>query len=220
MLALGSATAVLGVLYALLQRDLKQLLAYSTVENVGIILVGVGLAMIFLSFDLRLLAALALTAGLPSASHAEDEVPFITTPDAVTLAMLQLAGVTANDFVIDLGSGDGRIVIPVVGECDDSWLNDARTVQVEADDEGRVVHVGKRERRAEHGAARRRHRRVEAERDVVEVHNGVLIADGREDGLGECEEQLVVGGDRRADPLQGFVREEARHPPRLHGLFR
>jgi hypothetical protein len=44
-------------------------------------------------------------------AHAQDEVPFITTPDNVTLAMLQLAGVTAQDFVIDLGSGDGRIVI-------------------------------------------------------------------------------------------------------------
>ncbi len=40
-----------------------------------------------------------------------DEVPFITTPDNVTLALLQLAGVGASDHVIDLGSGDGRIVI-------------------------------------------------------------------------------------------------------------
>ena len=42
---------------------------------------------------------------------AQDEVPFITTPDSVTLAMLQLAGVSAQDRVVDLGSGDGRIVI-------------------------------------------------------------------------------------------------------------
>ncbi|WP_425257785.1 SAM-dependent methyltransferase [Rubrivivax sp. RP6-9] len=42
---------------------------------------------------------------------AQDEVPFITTPDHVTLAMLELAGVTPRDFVVDLGSGDGRIVI-------------------------------------------------------------------------------------------------------------
>ena len=56
------------------------------------------------------LAALALTWSL-GAAVAQDEVPFITTPDQVTLAMLQLAGVTAQDFVIDLGSGDGRIVI-------------------------------------------------------------------------------------------------------------
>jgi len=44
-------------------------------------------------------------------AHAQEEVPFITTPDRVTLAMLELAGVTARDHLIDLGSGDGRIVI-------------------------------------------------------------------------------------------------------------
>jgi hypothetical protein len=38
-------------------------------------------------------------------------VPFITTPDNVTLAMLEMARVGPGDFVIDLGSGDGRIVI-------------------------------------------------------------------------------------------------------------
>lgn len=38
-------------------------------------------------------------------------MPFITTPDHVTVAMLELAGVTKDDHVIDLGSGDGRIVI-------------------------------------------------------------------------------------------------------------
>lgn len=48
--------------------------------------------------------------GSPQA-HAQDEVPFVTTPDAVTQAMLQLAGVGASDVLIDLGSGDGRIVI-------------------------------------------------------------------------------------------------------------
>jgi SAM-dependent methyltransferase len=40
-----------------------------------------------------------------------EEVPFITTPDSVTAAMLDLAAVKAGDHVIDLGSGDGRIVI-------------------------------------------------------------------------------------------------------------
>jgi len=40
-----------------------------------------------------------------------EEVPFITTPDHVTLAMLTLAGVGSSDHLIDLGSGDGRIVI-------------------------------------------------------------------------------------------------------------
>ncbi len=71
LLLFGLLSAVLGVLYALMQNDLKRLLAYSSVENVGIILVGVGLAMIFRSFSLPLLASLALTAGLYHAlSHA------------------------------------------------------------------------------------------------------------------------------------------------------
>jgi formate hydrogenlyase subunit 3/multisubunit Na+/H+ antiporter MnhD subunit len=64
VLSFGLLSAVVGILFALLQDDLKRLLAYSSVENVGIILVGVGLGMIFHSFDLPLLAALALTAGL------------------------------------------------------------------------------------------------------------------------------------------------------------
>ena len=57
----------------------------------------------------RLPAAAALV--LAAAATAQDEVPFITTPDSVTLAMLQMAEVGATDHVIDLGSGDGRIVI-------------------------------------------------------------------------------------------------------------
>jgi SAM-dependent methyltransferase len=56
------------------------------------------------------LAALGLFPALPFAQVGE-EVPFITTPDRVSLAMLQLAGVRPIDHVIDLGSGDGRIVI-------------------------------------------------------------------------------------------------------------
>ena len=56
----------------------------------------------------RVWLALVLASG---AAVAQDEVPFITTPDNVTLAMLQLAGVKPGEFVIDLGSGDGRIVI-------------------------------------------------------------------------------------------------------------
>jgi formate hydrogenlyase subunit 3/multisubunit Na+/H+ antiporter MnhD subunit len=64
VLSLGGATAVLGVLYAMLQRDLKRLLAYSTVENVGIIFIGLGLAMAFQANDFAAGAALALTAAL------------------------------------------------------------------------------------------------------------------------------------------------------------
>jgi SAM-dependent methyltransferase len=46
------------------------------------------------------------------AAFAQDtDVPFVVTPDNVTREMLKLAGVKASDYVIDLGSGDGRIVI-------------------------------------------------------------------------------------------------------------
>ncbi len=64
VLVLGSATAVLGVLYAVLERDLKRLLAYSTVENVGIIFVGLGLALAFEANGMAGAAALAFTAAL------------------------------------------------------------------------------------------------------------------------------------------------------------
>jgi hydrogenase-4 component B len=64
VLVLGLVSAVLGVLYALMQHDLKRLLAYHSVENIGIILIGLGLSMIFTSFGLPVLAALALVAAL------------------------------------------------------------------------------------------------------------------------------------------------------------
>jgi NADH:ubiquinone oxidoreductase subunit 5 (subunit L)/multisubunit Na+/H+ antiporter MnhA subunit len=64
LLVLGAASAVMGVLYGLFQRDLKTLLAYSTVENIGIIAIGLGLAQLFRANGLALLAALALTAAL------------------------------------------------------------------------------------------------------------------------------------------------------------
>lgn len=64
VLALGGLTAVLGILYALMQTDLKRLLAYSTVENVGIIFIGLGLALAFEANGLSWAAALAMTAAL------------------------------------------------------------------------------------------------------------------------------------------------------------
>ena len=48
-------------------------------------------------------------------------------------------GAIAHACETDAAVGRDEVVIPVVGECDDSWLNDARTVQVEADDAGRAV---------------------------------------------------------------------------------
>jgi formate hydrogenlyase subunit 3/multisubunit Na+/H+ antiporter MnhD subunit len=64
VLALGGITAVMGVLYALMQHDLKRLLAYHRVENIGIIFIGLGLALAFKAYGMASAAALALTAAL------------------------------------------------------------------------------------------------------------------------------------------------------------
>src|SRR5262245_26552281 len=64
LLIIGGVTAVLGVLQALMQRDLKRLLAYSTIENVGVIFCGLGLALAFQASHMGWAAALALTAAL------------------------------------------------------------------------------------------------------------------------------------------------------------
>ena len=64
VLTLGTVSAVLGVLYALMQHDLKRLLAYHSIENIGIILMGFGASLLFLHNGHPLLATLALIAGL------------------------------------------------------------------------------------------------------------------------------------------------------------
>ena len=64
VLAFGGITAALGVLYALMQRDLKRMLAYSTVENIGVIFIALGLALAFRANAFAPAAALALTAAL------------------------------------------------------------------------------------------------------------------------------------------------------------
>jgi hydrogenase-4 component B len=64
VLALGGTTSALGVLYALMQHDLKRLLAYHTVENIGIIYIGLGLTLAFQANNVGWAAALALTAAL------------------------------------------------------------------------------------------------------------------------------------------------------------
>jgi len=64
VIALAGLTCVLGVLSALMQHDLKRLLAYHTVENIGIVFIGLGLALAFSAHDMPAPAALALTAAL------------------------------------------------------------------------------------------------------------------------------------------------------------
>ena len=62
-----------------------------------------------------LLAALVLALALPASARPVprplEEVPFVVSPDNVTMAMLKLANVGPEDYLIDLGSGDGRIVV-------------------------------------------------------------------------------------------------------------
>lgn len=64
LLVIGSVSSVLGVLYALTEHDIKRLLAYHSIENIGIILLGLGSALTFTSLGLPSLALLALTASL------------------------------------------------------------------------------------------------------------------------------------------------------------
>src|ERR1043166_4843219 len=64
VLVAGTVSALLGVLYALMEHDLKRLLAYHSIENIGIILMGLGAALMFLHSGHPILATLALIAGL------------------------------------------------------------------------------------------------------------------------------------------------------------
>jgi hydrogenase-4 component B len=70
-LALGLFSAVFGVIFAAAQTDMKRLLAYSSIENIGIIFTGLGLAIVFLGVGMNALGALALIALLyHSLNHA------------------------------------------------------------------------------------------------------------------------------------------------------
>ena len=64
VLAVGTVSALLGVLYALMEHDLKRLLAYHSVENIGIIFVGIGAGLMFQSYQLTTLATLGVIGGL------------------------------------------------------------------------------------------------------------------------------------------------------------
>ena len=64
LIGLGALSAVIGVLYALMENDLKRLLAYSSVENIGLIFIGLGTGFLFLSLGVASAALLALAAAL------------------------------------------------------------------------------------------------------------------------------------------------------------
>jgi SAM-dependent methyltransferase len=60
--------------------------------------------------------ALSLAAAVAQAQEGEVLPPFVTTPEDVVMRMLRLAQVGSSDYVVDLGSGDGRIVIAAARE--------------------------------------------------------------------------------------------------------
>ena len=81
VLVLGGATAVMGVLYALMQHDLKRLLAYHTVENIGIVFIGLRLALAFKAHGMAVAAAIAMTAALLHVLNQALERTYNATPD-------------------------------------------------------------------------------------------------------------------------------------------
>ena len=64
LIGLGALSAIMGVLYALMENDLKRLLAYSSVENIGLIFIGLGTGFLFWSLKVAPAAFLALAAAL------------------------------------------------------------------------------------------------------------------------------------------------------------
>jgi hydrogenase-4 component B len=64
LVVVGAVSAVMGILYALMERDLKRVLAYSTIEHVGIIVLAIGSAQLLTAGDYAEAAALALVAAL------------------------------------------------------------------------------------------------------------------------------------------------------------
>ncbi|MFA6053944.1 MAG: hydrogenase 4 subunit B [Thermodesulfovibrionales bacterium] len=64
IIVIGAVSSVIGVLYALMEHDIKKLLAYHSIENIGIILLGIGSSMMFGSNGMYTLSAIAFIAGL------------------------------------------------------------------------------------------------------------------------------------------------------------
>jgi formate hydrogenlyase subunit 3/multisubunit Na+/H+ antiporter MnhD subunit len=64
LMAIGLATALFGVVFSTVQVEMKRLLAYSSIENIGLICAGIGLSLLFSSYGMKSLSALALTAAM------------------------------------------------------------------------------------------------------------------------------------------------------------
>jgi formate hydrogenlyase subunit 3/multisubunit Na+/H+ antiporter MnhD subunit len=64
LMGLGLVTAVFGVVFSTVQVEMKRLLAYSSIENIGLMCAGLGLSLLFLAYGMKALSALALTAAM------------------------------------------------------------------------------------------------------------------------------------------------------------
>ncbi|PIV77829.1 MAG: hydrogenase 4 subunit B [Rhodobacteraceae bacterium CG17_big_fil_post_rev_8_21_14_2_50_63_15] len=89
VIVVGALTAVMGILFANVDGDGKRILAFSTIENIGVIFTALGLALAFRSSDMPVLAALALTAGL---LHAMNHMLFKSLLFMVAGAVLNATG--------------------------------------------------------------------------------------------------------------------------------
>ena len=89
LMGVGLATALFGVVFSTVQTEMKRLLAYSSIENIGLICAGFGLALLFLTYGMYLLAALALTA---SAYHMLSHAFFKTLLFCSTGAVMHATG--------------------------------------------------------------------------------------------------------------------------------
>ena len=102
VLALGAVSAVYGILQAAMSSDLKRLLGYSTTENMGLVLVGLGAAGLFAGTGHRVLAGLALTAAL---LHVAGHAAFKTLLFLSAGAVAQRAGTRDLDALGGLRGG-------------------------------------------------------------------------------------------------------------------
>jgi len=102
VLALGAVSAVYGILQAVISTDLKRLLAYSTTENMGLVLVGVGASGVFATTGHSVLAALALAAAL---LHVLGHAAFKTLLFLAAGSVLHATGIRDLDALGGLRAG-------------------------------------------------------------------------------------------------------------------
>ena len=170
VLAIGVASAVLGVLYALMEHDLKRLLAFHSIENIGIILIGLGVALLAAGSGSTALAGVALTAALfHTLNHALFKSALFLAAGSVQAAagnrdlnvlggLARLMPVTTLAFVVGAAAISG---LPPLNGFASEWLTFQGLLGAGADGRAvarRPVGVTARDRRA--GADRGPRRRL------------------------------------------------------------